>query len=213
MLHHPSRGWQVSELAEHPDVDVSAGLASKVKQALISQNYAVARNRLLYLKEPRDLLNAWAERYPGAANQRQYYMRGETHEIEARISRWCEESNIEYALARFSAAWRHAPEVRYSVASVYVGANAFKEENQQSLHADCGAREVDSGANLVLLTPFDPSVLVQRQKSPEQITSALQTWLDLQAMTGRGSEAADAVFEKHLRKSFEPADDHLRGDA
>jgi len=205
MLHQPTRGWQVRELAEHPDVEVSAGLASKVKHALVRESYAVVRHRLLYLKEPRDLLNAWADRYPGAIRQRQYYVRGDTQEMEVRISAWCERSNIEYALARFSAAWRHAPEVRYSVASVYVGAEAFPDRSQQILREQCGAREVESGANLVLLTPFDQSVFVQRQKSPEQFTSALQTWLDLQSMSGRGVEAADAVFEKHLRGSLESA--------
>lgn len=212
MLHRPDHEWQVSELAEHPDVDVSAGLVSKVKRTLISENYAAVRNRLLYLKEPRELLNAWAKRYPGAANQRQYYMRGDTQEIEARVSSWCEESSIEYALARFSAAWRHAPEVRYSVASAYVGAEAFRKSSQISLKTDCGARKVDSGANLVLLTPFDQSVFTQKQKAPEQMTSPLQTWLDLQAITGRGEEAAEAVFDKHLRKSLEFRDDHQEGE-
>jgi hypothetical protein len=63
MLHAPERGWQVSELAEHPDVDVSKGLVSKVKQALIRENYAVERDRRLYLKQPRDLLTAWTRNY------------------------------------------------------------------------------------------------------------------------------------------------------
>jgi len=182
---------------------VSAGLVSKVKRTLISQSYAAVRDRLLYLKDPRELLKAWAEQYSGAASQRQYYMRGDTHEIEAGISSWCEQSNIEYALARFSAAWRHAPEVRYSVAAVYVGAEAHQNRNQQSLHDDCGAREVESGANLVLLTPFDRSVFVRRLPPPERTTSPLQTYLDLYSMAGRGEEAAEAVFEAHLRKALE----------
>jgi hypothetical protein len=203
MLHQPTHGWQVSELAQFPDIEVSAGLVSKVKQTLISQNYATVRNRLLYLKEPRDLLSAWGKRYLGAFDQRQFYLRGNTQEIEVRISEWCEHSSIEYALARFSAAWRLAPEVRYSTASIYVGAEVFQDSGRQSLLADCGAQEVDSGANLVLLTPYDQSVFAQRNKAPEQVTSALQTWLDLQSMSGRGTDAAEAVFEKHIRASFD----------
>ena len=204
MLHEPERGWQVSELAEHPDVDVSAGLVSKVKQALIRESYAVVCNRLLYLKHPLDLLAAWTRDYPGSPSQRQFYMRGDTEEVEGRLADWCEKSNIEYALARFSAAWRHASEVRYSVASMYVGSKALSARWLESLRVDCGAKEVESGANLVLLTPYK-SVFVRRPSAPEQTTSPLQTYLDLQSMAGRGSEAAEAVFDKYLRKALESA--------
>jgi hypothetical protein len=205
MLHEPDRGWQVSELAEHPEVDVSAGLASKVKQALVRESYAVVRDRLLHLKRPLDLLAAWTREYPGPASQRQFYLRGDTEEVESRMSDWCEKTNIKYALARFSAAWRYAPEVRYSVASLYVGSEALGPRRLESLRVDCGAKEVESGANLVLLSPFDKSVFVRRTPAPEQTTSPLQTYLDLQSMAGRGSEAAEAVFEKHLRRALESA--------
>ncbi|MDA1055115.1 MAG: type IV toxin-antitoxin system AbiEi family antitoxin [Planctomycetota bacterium] len=203
MLHEPERGWQVSELASHPDVDVSVGLVSKVKRALVRESYAIVRDRLLYLKQPLDLLAAWTRDYPGPSSQRQFYMRGETEEIESKVAAWCEKSNIEYALARFSAAWRHAPEVRYSVASLYVGSEALSPRWLESLRVDCGAKEVESGANLVLLTAFDRSVFVRRLAAPEQTSSPLQTYLDLQSLAGRGSEAAEAVFEKHLRKALE----------
>jgi hypothetical protein len=205
MLHEPDRGWQVSELAEHPDVDVSVGLVSKVKQALVRESYAVVRERLLYLKQPNDLLAAWTRDYPGPSSQYPFYMRGDTTEVESKMSVWCEKTNIEYALARFSAAWRHAPEVRYSVASLYVSSEALGSRSLESLRADCGAKEVESGANLMLLIPFDKSVFVRCSSAPEQTTSPLQTYLDLQSMTGRGSEAAEAVFEKHLRQGLESA--------
>jgi len=205
MLHEPERGWQVSELAGHPDVDVSLGLASKIKQALVRESYAVVRDRLLFLKQPVELLEAWTRNYPGPSSQRQFYLRGETEAVESRIAAWCEESNIEYALARLSAAWRHAPEVRYSVASLYLSPEAFGPRGLESLRVDCGAQEVESGANLVLLTPFDKSVFVRRGSVPERTTSPLQTWLDLKSLAGRGAEAAEAVFEEHLRKGLESA--------
>lgn len=210
MLHEPDRGWQVSELAAHPDVDVSAGLVSKVKQALVRESHAVVRDRLLYLKRPLELLAAWTGEYPGPSSQRQFYMRGDTEEVESRMSDWCEKKDIEYALARFSAAWRHAPEVRYSVTSLYVSLGSLGHRWLELLRADCGVKEVESGANLVLLTPFDKSVFVRRMPAPEQTTSPLQTYLDLQSMAGRGSEAAQAVFEKHLRAGLESA--HGEGD-
>jgi hypothetical protein len=206
MLHEPLRGWRVSELAEHPDVAVSVGLVSKVKRSLVRENYAMVKDRLVYLHKPLDLLNAWVRNYSGPTGQRQFYLRGETPEAETRISHWFERAKITYALARFSAAWRLAPEVRYSVASMYVGAEALKPSALESLRADCGAKEVESGANLVLLTPFDEGVFVRRMQTPEQTTSPLQTYLDLKTMAGRGEEAAGAVFAKYLHQTFESGD-------
>ena len=203
MLHEPKRGWQVSELAEHPDVKVSKGLVSKVKQALIRENYVVERDRLLYLKQPLDLLAAWARNYPGPSEKCPLYMRGEISEIEKRVVKWCKKTANEHALAKFSAAWRLAPEVRYSVASVYVGKVLQRPSIFASFCAECNAKEVDSGANLVLLTPFDQSVFVRCTSTPDRTTSPLQTYLDLQSLAGRGSEAAEAVFEKHFRERLE----------
>jgi hypothetical protein len=167
MLQEPQRGWQVGELAEHPDVRVSIGLVSKVKRALVRDSYAVVHDRLLYLKQPLELLSAWAREYSGPADERHFYVRGDTREVEGRICAWCQQSNIEHALARFSAAWRLAPEVRYSVAALYVEPEALRPSGLESLRSDGGAKPIESGANLVLLAPYDPSVFVRRTPTPE----------------------------------------------
>ena len=109
MLHEPRRGWKLYDLAKHPDVQVSVGLASKLKHALIEENYVLVRDRLLYLKQPRDLLAAWTRSYRGPSDQCTLYMRGETTEIERRVAQWCEETTHGYALAKFSAARTLAP--------------------------------------------------------------------------------------------------------
>lgn len=203
MLHEPTRGWQLAELATMPEVDVSVGLVHKVKQALVEERYAVVRDRLLYLSQPVELLQAWAKNQPEQLLKRQFYVRGDLEKTEGMIANWCEKSNIQYALARFSAAWRYAPEVRYSVATVYLSTEAFGIDRLASLEAKCGTKDVDSGANLVLFAPFDKSVFAGRIATPEQTTSPLQTYLDLQTMAGRGVEAAKAVYDKHLRESLE----------
>lgn len=205
MLHEPKRGWQVSELAKHPGVDVSMGLVTKVKQSLVRENYAVVRNRLLYLKQPLDLLAAWTRNYPGPSEKCPLYMRGEPSEIEERIANWCRKTANNYALARFSAAWRLAPEVRYSVASIYVENVLQRPSSLASFCTECKAKIVDAGANLILLTPFDQSVFVRSTSASAQITSALQTYLDLKVMAVRGEDAAKAIYEKHLREGLESA--------
>ena len=200
MLSEPKRRWQVSELAKH--VGVSAGLASKVKQGLVFNNYATVENRLLKLTQPLELLHAWPIRYEGVIEIKKFYVRGDVEDIENKISHWCHANNHQYALARFSAAWRKTPEVRYSVASLYVGASALTESSQEKLRDECGASEVESGANLVFLTPYDSSVFYGADNNPIR-TSAIQTWLDLKTMSGRGEEAADAIYKNYLRNQFE----------
>lgn len=203
MLHEPIRGWQLTELAEHPDVGVSIGLVHKIKVWLIRENYAVESGQLLYLNRPGELLNAWSRSYSGAAGERSFYVRGETAEIEQKLMEWLTHHGLTCALARFSAAWKLAPEVRYSVASIYVDNGMLQPDILESLRTDCGVKDVDSGANLLLLTPFDESVFAQTVSSPLPATSPLQTYLDLQTAGGRGTEAAEAIYEKYLRDSLE----------
>ena len=202
MLSEPCRRWQVSELAEHPNVGVSMGLASKVKHALLYLSYAKEENQLLTLKNPRELLEAWAKNYPKVEEPARFFVRGEIEEIESKVAKWCLGNNQQYALARMSAAWRQSPEVRYNVANFYVRSSAITERALLSLKEECGARPVETGHNLVFLSPYDSSVFNDQIGEPQQ-TSPLQTWLDLKQMSGRGEEAADAVFEKHLAPLFE----------
>ena len=75
-----------------------------------------------------------------------------------------------------------------------------------SFCAQCNAKQVDSGANLALLTPFDQSVFVRCLSTPERTTSPLQTYLDLTVMAGRAAEAAQGIYEKYLRAQFESTD-------
>lgn len=205
MLQEPTRGWQLTELSEHPDVGVSIGLVHKVKVWLIRENYAIDRDNQLYLNRPSELLQAWSKAYSGPAGERSYYVRGETLDIE-KITDWLIRHDVSCALARFSAAWRLAPEVRYSVASIYVDKGMLPPDLLASLQADCGMKEVDSGSNLLLLTPYDESVFSRTISNPLPVTSPLQTYLDLQAVGGRRIEAGNAIYEKYLRNSLESSD-------
>jgi hypothetical protein len=189
----------VGELARDRDIGVSAGLASRIKQTLVAQNYASVRQRLLYVTQPGELLAAWARKYAGPAEERRFYLRGEVNEVETKVARWCEQQQIPYVLARYSAAARLAPGLRYSLGSVYVGPEWFEPTKLREFVNELGGQEVESGANLAVLTPYDASVFVGRRKLNEEVTSPLQTWLDLQGLTGRGPETAEALFNKFLR--------------
>jgi hypothetical protein len=94
-----------------------------------------------------------------------------------------------------------APEVRYSVATVHVEERGFSPDVLDKLGKYKGGKRVDTGANLLLWRPFDLSVLAGRHLENTtnlNVTSAVQTYLDLKKLAGRGEEAAAAVYEKLL---------------
>jgi hypothetical protein len=201
MLSQPKKGWGVRELAEHPDVAVSVGLVAKVKQALIEEAYAIERGRVLNLRDSFGLLENWAQRYPGPAEQVPLYFRGDAEAAEEAVAQWCRDNGIPYALAGFSAAWRWAPEVRYNVAAVYVDNRGWDRTLLDKLADYRGGKPVESGANLLLWRPFDRSVLAgvgAAGTSGVPVTSAIQTFLDLKTLAGRGEEAAKAVYQRQL---------------
>lgn len=132
-------------------------------------------------------------------------MRGELEQIERQIALWCSKSTDQFALSRFSTAWRLAPEVRYIVASFMVPTRAILAEPLIDLVSNYGARNVESGANLVLQISDDESYFHNRLGDTLPTTSPLQTYLDLRAMDGRGEEAAMAIYEKYFKQPFTKA--------
>lgn len=203
MLQEPSRQWQLLELAKHPDVQVSPGLMSRIKQSLVDDNYAIMRDGRLLLNRPAELLEDWAKHYSSHKPQElSFYMRGDPEEVEQQVAKWCADSGNDYALSRFSAAWRLAPEVRYNLASLLVTAKATLPEPMQKLAKDYGAKSVDSGANLTLQIADDESYFSHVEGDTQKTTSPLQTYLDLNAMHGRAHEAAAAIYEKYFKQPF-----------
>jgi hypothetical protein len=111
-------------------------------------------------------------------------------------------------LGGLSAAWQLAPEVRYNVAVVYVESYGFDREMLSKLESYQGGKPVETGANLLLWRPYASSVFIdsrQAGKTKSPVTSAIQTYLDLRRMGGRGEEAATAVYERLIAQSLKKA--------
>jgi hypothetical protein len=206
MLSDPAKGWQVQQFARWESLDVSLGLASKVKQALLEQGFAVERDRLLYVRNPDDLLNAWVEKYRPKVEQYSLYLMGEPTQAETAIAEWCRSNNLRYGLTQFSGAWRAAPAVRYQRSTIYV--QRLDDEAWSNLNKFGNAKRVDSGANVVLWQTYDPAVFLgerQLDDSPLNTVSALQLYLDLRQLRGRGGEAAQAVYNAEIAPMFAEA--------
>ncbi len=131
---------------------------------------------------------------------------GEPAEIELRFLEWCRRNRLTATLSGFSAAWKMAPMIKTPVITSYVDSMPSLVALTTQLAAETGITRVDSGANLILWEPYDTSVFAGRRFSDDarlSWTSPIQTWLDLMQLKGRGQEAADEIFQRLIRPTFE----------
>lgn len=196
LLSTPSRRWRVEPLST--EADVSLGLVSEVRRALVDREWADTDDDGLFLTDPESLLADWVLSYDVAKHDlMECYSIAGVPEQEARLAQICADRQIRCALAGFSAGARLAPNVRYNRAM------AFVEQDALSIAEGLGAKKVASGANLQLYVPFDTGVFYDsRTVGGQCVTSPVQTYLDLRQLRGRGDEAADAVLEQVIRPQW-----------
>lgn len=196
LLTHPQRGWQVQALAA--EAQVSLGLASKTKCALVEQAFAEERAGLIYPLHPEQLLREWSKRYSLSRSKRfELFTLDKLPDVEQKISEWCRNQSLGCALTQFSGAWRVAPMVRYNRSAVLM------ESGSPQLASELGLKPVSTGANLIVWTPFDPFVFYDlRAVNGVSVASPLQLYLDLMNEPGRGEEAAQEILEKAIRPTW-----------
>jgi hypothetical protein len=179
------------------EAGVSLGQVANVKKLLLDREW-VAQQNGFPLTEPWKLLEDWSNAYTYRKNEvRNFYSLKSIPEIEADLARVCSEKGIEYALTGFSGAARFAPAVRYSRAMAYV--STMPEDMVSSLIL----KEVESGANVMLLEPYDEGVFYGTQVIDDiRIASPLQIYLDLKGYKGRGEEAAEALLRDVIKPNW-----------
>ena len=192
LLSRPSQKWKTQPLAD--EADVSVGQVANLKKRLLDREWIEATRDGLYLKEPEALLIEWAENYDPSKNRpRAYYSLKGSAEIESDIAEQCDRAGLRYALTAFSGAARLAPAVRYQRVSAFV-------ESVDNVASSLDFKEVESGANVSLLTPYDEGVFYNSQEIDGVcIASPVQRYLDLTSIKGRGEEGAAAVLDQELR--------------
>lgn len=196
LLRDPSHAWRVTDLAEAGDVSV--GMVSTVGKVLRERGWAEQTAGGLMLIDPDDLLDSWAEEYvpPRTEELRLYtHLHGEAllDRIRSATSR-----DGRFVLAGFSAADWLAPYVRQTTTYFYAddqGATALREALDLTLAA--------KGANCVIRIPEEDGVLEDRVEAAEalQVTSPVQTYLDLLQLGERGREGAQHLRSQRLRWS------------
>ena len=198
LLTHPQKGWQVQQLARQ--ADVSLGLVSKAKTALVEDAYLEEHDRLLFVRDGVKLLQGWLAEYRPHVKRVQLFAIPRPNEIEKRLAEWCRTNKVTYALTQLAAAWRYSPMVRYDKSVAYIDRKLETGSKLKSLLDHLDAKEVETGANCILWITDDPAVFTDSKEfDGVKVVSPLQLYLDLMALPGRGKDAAEEVFERELR--------------
>jgi hypothetical protein len=194
LLRFPRQSWKVHDLANH--TDVSVGLVSKVRGALLENGWAAAGEDGLRLTSPDELIDAWRVAYKRPKNLQGFYtgLRGPELQEALRIALKDADHGAHAVLAGESAAQWLAPYVTGGPLELYaddIGLNALSHH--------LGLRQVSRGANVLITHPKDEGVLQDRISPVPGLwcTSPIQTYLDLATAGDRHAEAAE-----HLRREI-----------
>lgn len=197
MLEEPQRSWKISELSK--TVQVSLGQSFNVCSRLVMEEYLAKDKNIFILKEPGKLLDAWRDQYSNEKNSRYpyYSMNRNPEDLLALIDKTAESEQRRYAVTSFVAANLIAPFVRgFGTLMFYVENSSSIEGWMQSLDL----RPVESGPNVILLTPYDAGVFYHTQEvQGANLVGNVQLYLDLYGDPARGREQADFLREKKLR--------------
>lgn len=195
LLNNPGKIWKTQDLAD--EARVSLGQVPNVKKLLLDREWITRQDGFL-LTEPWRLLEEWANVYTYRKNDvRNFYSMKGIPEIESDLAKICSEKGIEYALTGFSGAARFAPAVRYNRVMAYV---SNTKEDVPSL---VNLKEVSSGANVMLLEPYDEGIFYGTQVIDDiKVVSPIQIYLDLKGYKGRGEEAAEVLLREAIKPNW-----------
>jgi hypothetical protein len=196
LSHSIKKVWKTKSMAA--ETGLSYGHIHNVRKRLEDREWINDSKSGFSLKEPLELLRAWADNYTFRSNRSfNFYSLDNLGQIEEKIGVW-QKSGARTALTGFSGAARYAPMVRYQNIIAYV------EEEPEMFALDAGFKAVNSGPNVTLLCPYDAGVFYGSRKFEGiAVVSPVQLYLDLIAMPGRGEEAAEALLNKEIKPAWQ----------
>lgn len=189
------RTWGVWELAK--EAKVSIGLVSKVKERLLDLEY-ITCEKCFTLTRPVELLEEWVNNYSFRKNRAyDYFSFDDVRDVEQKLSQYCMQQKIPYALTLFSGAALVAPFSRYTRGFAYIGKNIGEVVDK------LGLKEVSSGPNFTILDPYDEGVFYGNNEVDNmRVVSDVQLYLDLIGFKGRGEESAKFLLEQRIKPKW-----------
>ena len=197
LIVYPYRTWKVIDLAKV--AQVSLGMITHVSKKLIEEEWLKKTSQGISLNQPEHLLADWSDNYTIKRNvQSNYFSLKPLQELEIEIADICNKMNIPYALTGFSACNRLAPMVRGQRAMIYISRDI------DSVAEKVGLKPVESGANIILIQPYDDGVFWNGKLIDDLVISEpIQVYLDLKRFPGRGEEAADFLFREVINPRWQ----------
>jgi len=190
------KDWKVKDLAV--EAGVSLGQVSNVKKLLADQEWIDSKAVGFALSDPLSLLEEWSHNYKYRRNKvLDFYTMLGTTEFESKLHEICQQENIRYGLTGFSGSFRYAPAVRHQRVMAYI------QDGEGILAERLEIKPVDSGANVMLLRPYDEGVFYGMQLLEDSmVVSPVQVYLDLYSFRGRGEEAADVLLDRVISAAW-----------
>ncbi len=195
LLNDPKKPWYVKDLAKTSNL--SLGQVSNLKRELLNYDYlAETDGGKLILKSPEQLLLKWTEKYSYTNNEMaSFYSLDDIGVIEDKIAQTASSQDLQYAFSLISGSMRVAPFLRLKRVFAYI------EYDLAKFAEACQFKKVDSGANVILMRPYDEGVFYFKQKVENvSIVSDVQLYLDLNSYKERGQEAAEFILKERLKK-------------
>ncbi|MCI4352661.1 MAG: hypothetical protein L3K14_04655 [Thermoplasmata archaeon] len=152
--------------------------------------------RRIVVSEPRRLLLEWAKNWSVEKSRAGRYFSFEKgpERLIASVAENARRVGVEYALTGMAGASLVAPFTRYDDVWLYV------RGEPERLREALDLRPVSSGANVVLLDPYDEGVFMRaREIRGAQVVSDVQLFVDLYTNPARGQEQAEQILEKAIR--------------
>jgi len=200
------RRWTQREIAAHfsgltpPVASPSLALVNKVVQHLREQAFLEPLpSRGFLVRDHEGLLQVWRRAYrPDRSQRRRYFTLLQGRALNDSLRALDAGAHGRLAYAAFSAADIQAPHVRQTRTWLYLAGDL-----EDQFTATVEAKLVESGENFVVSIPDDSGVFYHTDVRENRLacTNAVQTYIDLVHVGGRGEEAAEAV----LRQRLEPA--------
>lgn len=193
LLVEQGRRYSQQELAELADVD--PGHVSRVVRRLEDAGF-VERDvsRRVAARDPDLLLDAWKEEYDFHEHRavRGHLAVRRPEDALDRLDQVLRGGGVRYALTGMPAAWFYVHHAGYHLVTLYI--DAWPDA---SALEDVGWRDQEEGGNVWLLRPNDAGVFYgSSERGGYPCVSAVQTYLDLQHLPERASEAAEALRKK-----------------
>lgn len=195
LLQQPSEPTTVTKLAKTCSMS-PAGVFLVVD--LLDKKGFVTRggDRSIVLAEPDRLLREWAKNWTWEKSPVSYFFSFDktADQIMARVAKTSKRLGIEYALTGMAGASLIAPFVRFADVSFYL------RSGKETLVKEMDLRPVSSGANVVILDPYDEGVFAGvREIRGSRVVSDIQLFVDLFNYPARGQEQAEALFEQVIK--------------